>query len=253
VTISFDFHDKVVLITGGTRGIGFAMAMGFAEFGAKVVITGRYKDTLDEAVNSLRARNLLVAGLPWDITDHTAAEDVIDDLLRQHTKLDILINNAGIIERFPAVEYPLEEWRKVISTNLTGAFALSQAAGRHMIAKQSGRIVNIASVLGFSGGINVVAYAAAKGGLVQLTRSLAAEWSRFGVTVNAIAAGYIETDLTAPLRADAGRASSLLSRIPAARWGRPADLLGAAAFLCSDEASYITGAILPVDGGWMAA
>ena len=253
MTVSFDFQDRVALVTGGTRGIGRALVNGLAEAGATVVLTGRREESVSEAVASHRARGLDVTGLTWDITDHSRVDEMVESLLVQHKRLDILVNNAGIIERMPAADYPLAAWQQVLSTNLTGAFALSQAVGRYMIRANWGRIVNIASVLGFSGGVNVVAYATAKGGIVQLSRSLAAEWSRFGVTVNAVAAGYIETDLTAPLRADTERARGILSRIPAMRWGVPDDLVGAVAFLCSDAAAYITGAILPVDGGWMAA
>ncbi|HEY0497673.1 MAG TPA: glucose 1-dehydrogenase [Kutzneria sp.] len=251
--VSFDLHGRTALITGGTRGIGRALAEGVGAAGARVVITGRTKEGVDEAVDGLRALEIDATGVAWDVTEHERAQEIVDAVLAEHGALDIVINNAGIIERAPAAEFPLETWQRVLTTNLTGAFALSQAAGRKMIDRGYGRIINMASVLGFSGGRNVVAYTTAKGGLIQLTRSLAAEWSRHGVTVNAIAAGYIATDLTAELRADPDRAQDLLSRIPAGRWGTGEDLVGATVFLSSDASSYVTGSVLAVDGGWMAA
>lgn len=253
MAISFDLNAATALVTGGTRGIGRALAVGLGEAGARVVVTGRSKEGVDRAVDALRRQGLDIGGIVWDVNEHERATEVVESVVADYGQIDVLVNNAGIIERSPAEDFPLGAWQSVLSTNLTGAFALSQAAGRFMIGRGRGRIVNVASVLGFSGGQNVVAYAAAKGGLVQLTRSLAAEWSRSGVTVNALAAGYIETEMTAPLRDDPARSAALLSRIPAGRWGTAEDLVGAAVFLSSDAASYITGAVLAVDGGWMAA
>jgi 2-deoxy-D-gluconate 3-dehydrogenase len=218
-----------------------------------VFVTGRAKQSVDDSVGSLRAQGVDAHGIAWDVTDTERAEEVVRSIVAATGRLDILVNNAGIIERSAAEEFSLDAWQRVLSTNLTAAFTLSQAAGRVMIGQGRGRIVNVASVLGFSGGRNVVAYSAAKGGLVQLTRALAVEWSAHGVTVNAIAAGYVDTDLTAALRADPERYQSLLSRIPAGRWGTPEDLVGAAVFLSSDASAYVTGAILAVDGGWLAA
>lgn len=253
MAISFSLTGKSAIVTGGTRGIGHGLAVGLGEAGASVYITGRTKNGVDEAVAALRERGIEAAGIAWDITDTERADEVVRSVVDATGRLDILVNNAGIIERNPAEKFPLADWQRVISTNLTAAFALSQAAGQVMIEQGRGRIINIASVLGFSGGRNVVAYSAAKGGLVQLTRALAVEWSRHGVTTNAIAAGYVETDLTAALRADPERYQSLLSRIPAGRWGVPEDLVGATVFLASDAAAYVTGAVLAVDGGWLAA
>lgn len=253
MSISFSLTGRNAIVTGGTRGIGYGLALGLGEAGASVFVTGRSKNGVDEAVATLRDRGIEADGIAWDVTDTERADEVVRSVVDSAGRLDILVNNAGIIERSPAEEFPLADWQRVISTNLTAAFALSQAAGRVMVEQGRGRIINIASVLGFSGGRNVVAYSAAKGGLVQLTRALAVEWSGRGVTTNAIAAGYVETDLTAALRSDPERYQSLLSRIPAGRWGVPEDLVGATVFLASDAAAYVTGAVLAVDGGWLAA
>jgi 2-deoxy-D-gluconate 3-dehydrogenase len=253
VLAQFDLTGKVALVTGGTRGIGRALAEGLGAAGASVTLIGRRRDSVDEAVSALRARGVKATGIPWDVQEHEAAEDVVRAVVAEWGRLDILVNNAGMIERHPAVDYPLDSWNRVLATNLTSVMALSKASGRAMISQGGGRIVNIASVLAFSGGKNVVAYAVSKGGLVQLTRALAVEWACHGVTVNAIAAGYVHTDLTSALRGDPDRERELLSRIPLGRWGAPSDLIGATIFLGSDGASYVTGSVLAVDGGWTAA
>lgn len=251
--VSFDLRGRTALITGGTRGLGRAVALGLGRAGAQVVITGRGKEAVADAVDALRTAGAPAEGIAWDVTEHARAPEIVQAVVANHGQLDILVNNAGVIERAPAADFPLDAWQRVLATNLTGAFALSQAAGRAMLGRGHGRIINLASVLGFSGGRNVVAYTAAKGGLIQLTRSMAVEWAPHGVTVNAIAAGYFATDLTAALRENPERAAELLQRIPIGRWGEGADLLGAVLFLASDAASYITGAVLAVDGGWLAA
>ncbi|MGH3168377.1 MAG: SDR family NAD(P)-dependent oxidoreductase [Trebonia sp.] len=253
MTVSFDLHGRIALVTGSTRGIGRALAAALGEAGARVVISGRGKAGVEDVVEALRGAGRDAEGIAWDVTEHERAAELIENVVSRYGRIDILVNNAGIIERAPAEHFPIDAWNRVLATNLTGAFALSQAAGRSMLSSGWGRIVNIASVIGFSGGNHVVAYAASKGGLIQITRSLAAEWAERGVTVNAVAAGYIETEFTAALRADPVRSAALLSRIPAGRWGTPEDLAGATVFLCSDAASYVTGATLAVDGGWMAA
>ncbi len=174
--------------------------------------------------------------------------EVVDGL----GSLDILVNNAGTIRRSPAVEFPQEDWDDVMAVNLNALFFLSQAAGRHMVERGSGRIINIASMLSFQGGVNVASYTATKHAVAGLTKALANEWAGSGVNVNAIAPGYMATDNTAPLRADEKRAASILERIPAGRWGTPEDLQGAVVFLASDASRYMHGAIVPVDGGWLA-
>lgn len=249
----FSLTGRVAVVTGGTRGIGRAIAQGLGEAGAKVFVTARSPEGVDETVRFLASQGVQADGEKWDVADTDRATEVVDHVVGTWGRLDILVNNAGIIRRNPAEDFAIEDWRAVLDTNVSGAFALSQAAGRRMIAQRHGRIVNIASVLSFSGGSNVVAYAAAKGALVQLTKSLSAEWSRHGVTTNAIAAGYISTDFTEALRRDEERSEALLRRIPAGRWGEPEDLVGATVFLASDAARYVTGAVLAVDGGWLAS
>jgi 2-deoxy-D-gluconate 3-dehydrogenase len=177
---------------------------------------------------------------------------IAERIIAQHGPIDILVNNAGLIIRRPAVEVPLHEWRLLLDTDLTAAFVLCQTFGRPMLERQSGAIVNIASVLSFQGGINVPAYAAAKSGLAGLTRALANEWAGRGVNVNAVAPGYIATDQTAPLIADAVRSEQINVRIPAGRWGRPEDVAGAVVFLCSPAAAWVHGHVLAVDGGWLS-
>jgi 2-deoxy-D-gluconate 3-dehydrogenase len=173
--------------------------------------------------------------------------------VEQFGSLDILVNNAGLIRRAPAVDYPTEDWDHLIAADLSSVFRLSQLAGRHMLKRgQGGKILNIASLLSFQGGILVPAYAAAKGGVAQLTKALANEWARFGVNVNAIAPGYMVTDNTEALRNDPERSRQIMERIPAGRWGKPEDIAGAALFLCSSASDYVNGHVLVVDGGWMA-
>ena len=206
-----------------------------------------------ETAERIRALGRRVHAMRCDFVTATADElgaavaEAIDEL----GGLDILVNNAGTIRRAPAAEYPAQDWDDVLSVNLDAVFHLSQAAGRHMLAQGSGRIINVASMLSFQGGILVPAYTASKHAVAGLTKALANEWAASGVTVNAIAPGYMATDNTAALRADVERERSIIARIPAGRWGEPADLQGTFVFLASDAAAYITGAIIPVDGGWL--
>ena len=196
-------------------------------------------------------RSLAVRG---DLADKTTPQKIFGQTLDEFGRLDILINNAGTIRRAPAVDYSEEDWQTVIEVNLSSVFRLSQLAGRHMIERGDGRggkIVNIASVLSFQGGLTVPAYAASKGGVAQLTKALANEWAKHGVNVNAIAPGYMRTDNTAALQKDETRNRQILERIPAGRWGEPADLAGAAVFLSSAACDYLHGHIMVVDGGWL--
>ena len=188
-----------------------------------------------------------------DLTDPAAAECIVADTLSAFGRLDILVNNAGIIRRRVASEHTDEDWDAVIAVNLSSAFRLCRAAGRHMIERQSGgKIVNVASMLSFQGGVTVPGYAASKGGLVQLTKALANEWAPLGVNVNAVAPGYIRTRLNEHIWRDPVRSEQVLARLPAGRWGEPADLKGAIVFLASSASDYVHGAVLPVDGGWLA-
>jgi 2-deoxy-D-gluconate 3-dehydrogenase len=248
---SFRLDGKVALVTGSTRGLGQGAAIALAEAGADVALLDR--GDASETAEQIRAlgrrahlvqRDLITAS-PDELT--SAVTEVIAEL----GTLDILVNNAGTIRRAPAVEYSATDWDDVMAVNLNAAFHLSQAAGSHMVAQGSGRIINVASMLTFQGGINVVAYTASKHAIAGLTKALASEWASAGVTVNAIAPGYMATDNTAALRADVEREKSIVARIPAGRWGTPADLQGAFVFLASDAAAYVTGTIVPVDGGWL--
>ena len=248
---SFHLDGKIALVTGSSRGLGQGAAIALAEAGADVALLDR-GDATDTA-ERIRALGRRVHQMRCDFASATAGElgaavaETIDEL----GGLDILVNNAGTIRRAPAAEYPAQDWDDVLSVNLDAVFHLSQAAGRHMLAQGSGRIINVASMLSFQGGILVPAYTASKHAVAGLTKALANEWAAAGVTVNAVAPGYMATDNTAALRADVERERSIMARIPAGRWGESADLQGIFVFLASDAAAYITGAVIPVDGGWL--
>jgi 2-deoxy-D-gluconate 3-dehydrogenase len=248
---AFRLDGHVALVTGASAGLGAAMAIALAEAGADVAVHGNSRSPAETAarIEALGRRALRVSG---DLGDRAVSGRLVGDVVAQLGRLDILVNNAGLIRRAPAAEYSDEDWDRVIEVDLTSAFRLARAAGAQMIAAgRGGRIINIASILAFQGGITVPAYAAAKGGLAQLTKALANEWAAKGINVNAIAPGYIETDVTTALRADAVRNRQILDRIPAGRWGRPDDLAGAVLFLASSASRYVHGHILAVDGGWM--
>ena len=248
---SFRLDGRVALVTGGNRGLGQACAVALAEAGADVALLGRTEPS--ETAAQVKAHGRRVAEVPCDLALANQAQlaAVVDTITAQLGRLDILVNNAGIILRAPAAEVTAGDWDAVLTVNLDAVFHLSQAAGRVMLAQGGGRIVNVASMLSFQGGLCVPAYAAAKHAVLGLTRALANEWAAHSVNVNAIAPGYMATDNTAPLRADPVRAVSILDRIPAGRWGAPEDLAGALVFLASDAARYVHGAVLPVDGGWL--
>ena len=252
----FRLDDRVALVTGASAGLGAAIAIALAEAGAHVAAHGnsRTPDATCEAIKRTGRRALAVRG---NLADRNVPRELIDQTLEEFGRLDILINNAGTIRRAPAVDYSEEDWAAVLEVNLSSVFRLSQLAGRHMIERakhenRGGKIVNIASLLSFQGGITVPAYAASKGGVAQLTKALANEWARYSVNVNAIAPGYMRTDNTAALQKDEVRNRQILERIPAGRWGEPEDLAGAAVFLSSSASDYLNGHVLVVDGGWMA-
>jgi 2-deoxy-D-gluconate 3-dehydrogenase len=247
---SFRLNDKIALVTGASAGLGQAIAIALAEAGAHVSCHGntRAPDATCDAVAKLDRKSLAVTG---DLSDAGTPPELIRKTIEHFGRLDILVNNAGTIRRAPAVDYAEEDWNLVIQVNLSSVFRLSQLAGRQMIEQGSGKILNIASLLSFQGGITVPAYAASKGGVAQLTKALANEWAGKGVNVNAIAPGYMRTDNTAALQKDETRNRQIIERIPAGRWGEPADLAGAALFLCSAASDYIHGHVLVVDGGWL--
>jgi 2-deoxy-D-gluconate 3-dehydrogenase len=249
MTNLFDLSGKVAIVTGANSGIGQAIALALAEAGADVALAGRSR--ADETADQVGALGRRAALIDADLSTTAPVQDVVAQCLAELGGLDILVNNAGIIRRSDAEEFSEADWDAVIDTNLKSLFFLSQAAGRHMIAQGSGKIVNIASLLSFQGGIRVPSYAAAKSGVAGLTRALANEWAGRGVNVNAIAPGYIATNNTAALQADETRNRQILERIPAGRWGDPKDIAGAAVFLASPASDYVNGHVLAVDGGWL--
>jgi len=246
----FKLEGKVALVTGASAGLGQAIAIALAEAGADVACHGntRSPEKTGEIISWIGRKAFPVIG---DLAKLETPRELIDATLGNFQQLDILVNNAGTIRRAPAVDYSEDDWATVIEVNLSAVFRLSQLAGRTMLAQGSGRIVNIASLLSFQGGITVPAYAAAKGGVAQLTKALANEWAGKGINVNAIAPGYMRTDNTKALQQDETRNRQILERIPAARWGEPSDLAGAAVFLASSASDYVNGHVLVVDGGWM--
>ncbi|HEX8559378.1 MAG TPA: 2-dehydro-3-deoxy-D-gluconate 5-dehydrogenase KduD [Pyrinomonadaceae bacterium] len=247
---AFRLEGRTALVTGASAGLGAAVAAALAEAGADVACHGnsRAPDATCALVGRAGRRSLAVVG---DLSLRETPQRLIGQTLEHFGRLDILVNNAGTIRRSPAADYSEEDWASVIEVNLGAVFRLSQLAGRHMLGRGSGKIVNVASLLSFQGGVNVPAYAASKGGVAQLTKALANEWASKGVNVNAIAPGYMRTDNTAALQADETRNRQILERVPAGRWGEPSDLAGAAVFLCSPASDYVNGHVLVVDGGWM--
>ena len=250
MTNPFDLSGKVAIVTGANTGIGQAIALALAEAGADIAAVGR--TPAQETVEKARALGRRAEIVSADLSTIKPVQRVVDETVDKLGGLDILVNNAGIIRRADAVDFTEEDWDAVVDTNLKSVFFLCQAAGRHMIANEGGKIINIASMLTFQGGIRVPSYTASKSGIGGLTKLLANEWASKGVNVNAIAPGYIATNNTAALQADEARDRAIRERIPAGDWGRPEDLGGAAVFLASDAARYVHGHILAVDGGWLA-
>lgn len=250
MSVSFDLTGTTAVVTGARRGIGFAMAEGLAQAGADIIAVSAGQEADGGAIGA-RVHELgrSFEGHAVDFRDRDAIA-AFGAAVRD--RADILVNNAGTIRRSPAAEHPLEWWDEVLDVNLRNQFVLTQAVAAGMLERGYGRILFTASLLSFQGGINVPGYTAAKAGIAGLVKALSNEWSARGVTVNAIAPGYIATDNTAALRADEERSQAILDRIPTGRWGSAEDLKGATVFLASRSASYVTGITLPVDGGWMA-
>lgn len=249
---SFRLDNRVALVTGCGRGIGQAMAVALAEAGAD--IAGLYATRYEETQQQVEALGRRFLPLACDLETASVADlnDVVAHVAQTWGRLDILVNNAGIVRRTPALDYSEADWDAVMQINLKSAFFLAQAAGRVMQGQGGGKIINVASLIAFQGGILIPAYSAAKHGLAGITKSLANEWSSLNINVNAIAPGYIETDNTVALRADPVRNKALLERIPAGRYGTPDDLKGITVFLASDASRYVHGAIIPVDGAWLS-
>lgn len=247
---SFDLTGKTALVTGSARGLGQGIAAALAAAGADVVAVS-YSSS-EETLQIVRSHGRQGADIVVDLSDHSKLQETFDQALKLTGHIDILVNNAGTIRRTPAKDHSAQDWFDVIDINLNSVFLLSQIAGRHMIARGSGKIINICSMLSYQGGINVPGYTASKHGVAGLTKAFANEWAASGVQVNGIAPGYIETDNTAPIRQDPERTQSITDRIPAGRWGKPEDIGGPAVFLASSASDYVNGHVLCVDGGWMS-
>lgn len=249
----FKLDGKTAIVTGASRGLGRGMAVGLAEAGADLILVARSKDGLSETADMVEEQGQQALSVACDVTDlDTFKEEVIEQGKDKFGSIDVLINNAGIIRRAPAHEHSDEDWDDVIDVNLSSLFKISREVGKVMIDQGSGKIINIASLLTYFGGITVPSYAASKGGVAQVTKALANEWAQHDIQINAIAPGYYETDNTAPLQEDEDRYEAISERIPAGRWGQPEDLKGAAVFLASDASNYVNGHVMLVDGGWMA-
>ncbi len=248
----FRLDGKTALVTGARRGIGKAMAVGLAEAGADIIaVSANLEATGSDIEKEVQALGRSFAGYRCDFSDRDDLYRFIEAVKADHAVIDILVNNAGTVLREPAETHPDEFWDRIIDTNLSAQFVLSREIGKRMLARGSGKIIFTASLLTFQGGITVPGYAASKGGLGQLTKALANEWAGRGVQVNAIAPGYVRTDVTEALQNDPARYQSILERIPAGRWGEIDDFKGPAVFLASSASDFVNGEILVVDGGWM--
>ncbi len=249
----FDLTGRLALVTGANRGLGLAMARALAGAGADVIgVSSSLAAGGSEVEQAVTSLGRSFEGHRVDFADRTAVTEFARNLADRDRPVDVLVNNAGTIRRSPAVDYTDADWDEVLAVDLSSQFALTRELGRPMVRRRAGKVIFTGSVLSFQGGINVVAYTAAKSGLAGLTRALANEWAPYGVNVNAIAPGYFATDNTEALRNDADRSRAILERIPAGRWGRPDDLAGVVVFLASAASDYVSGAVVPVDGGWLA-
>jgi len=249
----FDLTGKVALVTGARRGIGLAMAQALAVAGADIIgVSAHLEESGSEAQTSVESVGRRFTALRVDLGDRAAVNDLARHVLRKAPAIDILVNNAGTIERAAAVDHDPDTWDRVLEVNLNAPFFLAQLIGRQMIERGRGKIIFTASMLSFQGGVLVPSYTAAKSAVAGVVRALSNEWAPLGINVNAIAPGYIATDNTKALRADALRKRAILDRIPAGRWGEPSDLSGAAVFLASRASDYVCGTVLPIDGGWLA-
>ena len=249
----FDLKDKVAIVTGGGRGIGLKMAEGLTEVGANIVLCSRKVENCQKAAQDLAKLGVKTLAMACDVKSSASIQSVVDKTLEKFGRLDILVNNSGVTWGGAAEDYPLEGWAKVMDTNMTGAFLFSQLAGRVMIRQMSGCIINIASVMGVIGiqdGADAIAYSASKGALITFTKDLAAKWVKYNIRVNAIAPGWFPTDMTKWVLEYHGK--KILSLVPMGRFGEPEELKGAVVYLASDASSYVTGIVLPVDGGQLA-
>ncbi|MGO4742553.1 SDR family oxidoreductase [Serratia quinivorans] len=249
----FDLTGKTALVTGSSRGLGFSYAEGLAAAGASVILNGTQAATVQAAVDRLQSQGLKARGFSFDVTDESAIEAVFSQLDEEQVEVDIVINNAGIQYRKPLVDLELEQWQRVLDTNLTSAFIVARAAARRMIARgRGGKIINIGSLTSQAARATVAPYTAAKGGIKMLTCSMAAEWAEFNIQSNAIGPGYILTDMNAALVDNPEFDAWVKASNPSKRWGKPKELIGTAVYLASDASNYVNGQIIYVDGGWLA-
>ncbi|MBS4210198.1 2-dehydro-3-deoxy-D-gluconate 5-dehydrogenase KduD [Bacillus sp. FJAT-50079] len=247
----FQLDGKTALVTGVSRGLGKGIALGFAKAGADIV--GISVSNMDETKQEVEKLGRKFYDITADFLDLEAVKKAAKEAIEKAGKIDILVNNAGIIRRNDAKDFTEEDWNDVLNVNLNALYSISHIIGNHMIENEKGKIINIASMLSFQGGIRVPAYTASKHAVAGLTKALSNEWAKLGINVNAIAPGYMATDNTEALREDPVRSTNILGRIPAGRWGTPEDLVGPAVFLASDSSDYVSGHILCVDGGWMSS
>jgi len=247
-TVNFDFKGEIVMVTGGSRGLGLEIAHAFGKAGAKMVITARREQWLIEAEKFLKDEGIAVDAMICDVADAASVEQMVQQTIEKNSKIDVLVNNAGLTWGAPAESMPLERWRQVIDANITGTFLMSQTVGRHMLERKKGAIVNVASIAGFGGGqLNTVGYNASKAAVINLTRALAVEWAARGIRVNAIAPGLFRTRMSEVLVQRAEAANVPVA--PLGRIGQPGELAPMVLFLASEGASYITGQVVAIDGG----
>ena len=245
----FDIRGKYDLITGANRGLGLGIARGYAQAGANLILVGRHMPL--EVLEELQGYGVQAEFFPLDLSHPEEIPPLVRHVLERWERIDILFNNAGTQRRNPCVDYTDEDWDFVHNVNEKSVFVMCREVGRHMIAQGGGKIINIASLLSFQGGLNGPAYAATKGAVAQFTKTLSNEWIKLGVNVNCIAPGYFATEINVPLMNDPSRGPQITSRIPAGRWGKPEDLVGTAIYLASSASDYVSGVTIPVDGGWL--
>lgn len=248
----FSLEGKRALVTGATQGLGYAIAKGLGQAGATLIINARNPQKLEQALASFRAEGITTHGFLFDVTDSDAIEQYVDEIENTVGPIDILVNNAGIIKRIPLEDMDDVSWNEVLNVNLTGVFRMSKVVARRMIARKAGKIINMCSMMSELGRPNVGAYAASKGGLKMLTKNMCAEWARHNIQINGIGPGYYITELTKPLVDDQQFNSFICNRTPAARWGHPHELVGAAVFLSSEASNFVNGQVIYVDGGILA-